>query len=117
MENLSIEKLVNLLPKAFIPEKAGNANATIQLIAKGENGGSWLIEIKNNQCKVFEGKTETPDLMLVGEAQDFLDIFTGKLDGMQAFMRGKIQFKGNMGLAMKLTGYFSTESEIFTDLK
>ena len=34
--------------------------------------------------------------------EDFVAIREGQLDGMQAFMMGKIEVEGDMGLAMKL---------------
>lgn len=33
---------------------------------------------------------------------DFVQIVTGKLNSQQAFMKGRLKIKGNMGLAMKL---------------
>ena len=35
-------------------------------------------------------------------SEDFEAINSGELDGMQAFMLGRIQVDGDMGLAMKL---------------
>ena len=35
---------------------------------------------------------------------DFMAMADGKLDGMQAFMGGKLKIKGNMMLAQKLQG-------------
>lgn len=35
-------------------------------------------------------------------SNDFVDLFSGKANGQQLFMSGKIKFKGNMGLLMKL---------------
>jgi putative sterol carrier protein len=33
---------------------------------------------------------------------DFIALMSGKANGQQLFMSGKIKFKGNMGLVMKL---------------
>ena len=33
---------------------------------------------------------------------DFDDMINGKLDGMTAFMTGKLKIEGDMGVAMKL---------------
>jgi len=33
---------------------------------------------------------------------DFVDLIGGKLDGMTAFMTGKLKIEGDMGVAMKL---------------
>ena len=33
---------------------------------------------------------------------DFTDLIGGKLDGMTAFMTGKLKIEGDMGIAMKL---------------
>jgi putative sterol carrier protein len=33
---------------------------------------------------------------------DFSDMIAGKLDGMTAFMTGKLKIEGDMGVAMKL---------------
>jgi putative sterol carrier protein len=39
-------------------------------------------------------------------AQDFVDMTSGKLDGMSAFMSGKLRISGDMGLAMRLQSLF-----------
>ena len=36
--------------------------------------------------------------------KDFLELVSGKLQPVQAFMGGKIKVKGNMGVLMKLQG-------------
>ena len=39
-------------------------------------------------------------------ACDFVDMTEGRLDGMSAFMSGKLRVGGDMGLAMKLQNLF-----------
>lgn len=43
---------------------------------------------------------------------DFVDLLTGKLNGQQAFMQGKLKIAGNMGLAMKLNLLSAQQSKM-----
>ena len=52
--------------------------------------------------KVFKGDCDKADVTVTIKNGDFVDLFTGKADGQQLFMTGKLKFKGNMGLLMKL---------------
>jgi sterol carrier protein 2 len=117
MSNINVNDLFNLLPKAFLPEMAGDIQVTIQIYATGENGGEWVVRIKDKKCTVEKGTTTSPDLSLTASTQVVNDLFTGKINPMRAFMQGQVQFKGNMGLAMKLVKMFSTEKSIFESLK
>jgi putative sterol carrier protein len=44
---------------------------------------------------------------LGGDAQDVLKILSGQMDGMRAFMQGKVKVSGDMGLAMKMMNLFN----------
>jgi len=41
-----------------------------------------------------------------GSAQTVMDVFTGKQDGVRAYMQGKLRVSGDMSLAMRLTNFF-----------
>jgi putative sterol carrier protein len=45
-------------------------------------------------------------MTLTADSSDYVKIFTGELDGMQAFMQGKIILGGDLNLAMKLMQMF-----------
>ena len=45
-------------------------------------------------------------MTITADSEDYVKIFTGELDGMQAFMKGKIKLAGDLNLAMKLTQMF-----------
>jgi putative sterol carrier protein len=117
MQTVQVSDLIKILPKAFLPEQAKGTNATIGIHAQGEGGGDWIIKIANGRCEVEEGKLANPDLYLSANTETMLGIFTGKIDGMRAFMKGDIQFKGSMGLAMKLSHMFSTDENLLKDLR
>ncbi|MGD0708920.1 MAG: SCP2 sterol-binding domain-containing protein [Anaerolineaceae bacterium] len=112
MSEMTIQKLMDLLPKAFLPEKAAGVSATIVFDLTGEKGGKWGVTIKDQTCTVIPGPLENPRLTLTADAQDVLDIFTGKLDAMKALMMGKLHMLGDMGLAMKLMGFFSLSPDL-----
>ncbi|MEN6293066.1 MAG: SCP2 sterol-binding domain-containing protein [Methanobacterium sp.] len=71
--------------------------------------------IRNQHCTVLPGKEEKPTLELSAETQDIMDILTGKLNAMRAFIQGRVHFKGNMSQAMKLTGLFRSDGSILAN--
>jgi putative sterol carrier protein len=106
MEGFTISSLMEKLPDFFLPEKAAGVDAVIQFNLTGENGGDWFITIKEGTLKVDSGKFEYPKLSITADAQDMLDIFTGKLNAMAAFSSGKLKLSGDLGLSMKLMNFF-----------
>lgn len=105
-ESLSIEKLMERMPEAFLPEKAGDLAADIQFHFEGDGGGDWVARIREGECTTEQGTTESPRLTLSAAADDYVKIVTGELNAMSAFAQGKIKLKGDLSLAMKLMDFF-----------
>lgn len=105
-DELTIEKLMELMPKAFLPEKAEGVEAVIQYNLSGDQGGDWIITIGDGKCTTEQGEAEAPKLTLIADAGDYIDIITGKLNAMSAFAGGKLKLKGDLNLAMKLMDFF-----------
>ena len=102
----SIPELMDSIPSYFVPEKANGIDAIIQFHLTGDEGGDWIVKIQNQTCSVNKGIAVDPKLSFTAEAQDCLDILSGKLDGLKAYMVGKLKLKGDMGLAMRIAGFF-----------
>lgn len=62
---------------------------------------SWTVDLKSATPSIIEGKG-TPNVTLTMSDDDFVALMTGKLGPQDAFMKGKLKLKGDMGLAMKL---------------
>lgn len=103
---LTIKELMSKMPGAFLPEKAPGLDAVIQFKFTGDEAGDWYAAIKDKKVDVKQGEHETPTMTLTADSSDYVKIFTGELDGMQAFMQGKIKLAGDLNLAMKLTQMF-----------
>ncbi len=106
MTEYTVEQLINNHPKAFRPELAVGVNAVIQYRLTGSEGGDWIINIHDGICEVAPGLAENPKMTLTADAKDFKDVLTGKANGMQYFMMGKLKLTGDLNLAMKLTSFF-----------
>jgi putative sterol carrier protein len=106
MPDSSILEFLARMSSAFVPAKAAGVDATIQLKLTGSQPGEWFITIKDQQCTFNPGMANAARLTVSADSGDFIKIFTGQLDGMQAFMQGKIRIVGDMSLALKLLGLF-----------
>jgi putative sterol carrier protein len=102
----TVVELMSKMPKAFLPEKAPGLDAVIQFKFSGAEAGDWFATIKNDKCTVEQGAYPTPKMTLSADSADYVKIFTGELDGMQAFMAGKLKLSGDLNLAMKLMTMF-----------
>ena len=89
-----------------MPEKAAGLDATIQFKFTGAEPGDWYAVIKDGKVEVSQGTHVSPKMTLTADSSDYVKIFTGELDGMQAFMAGKLKLAGDLNLAMKLTQMF-----------
>lgn len=68
---------------------------------KIKDGESWIIDLKNGSGKVYKGEGKADATITISDA-DFCALAEGKINGMQAFMQGKLKIQGNMMLAQKL---------------
>jgi putative sterol carrier protein len=106
MPDPTIQEFISKMPTAFIPEKAAGVDAGVQLKLTGAQASDWSVTIKDGKCITAQGSLPAPNLTLTADADDFIKIFTGQLDGMQAFMQGKLKLTGDMSLAMKMMSLF-----------
>ena len=91
-----------VLPDRFNPSKAKEIDATVQINITGPNGGDWIVIIKDQKIETKEGTHPSPTLLISMAETDYMDLVNGRLSGEKAFMTRKLQFKGNMALALRL---------------
>jgi putative sterol carrier protein len=106
MPDPSISEFMARMGSALIPEKAAGIDATIQLKLTSAQAADWVATIKDGKCTLARGTVAAANLTVSADSGDFIKIFSGQLDGMQAFMQGKLKVAGDMGLAMKLVSLF-----------
>jgi len=95
---------IDTLPKEERAANAKKVGGVFQFDVKADNGKvhSWTLDLKNPDGNVTVGAASKPDITIIINDADFLDLASGKLNGQKAFMSGKIKVKGKMMLATKL---------------
>jgi putative sterol carrier protein len=106
MPDPSISEFIARMGSTLILEKAAGIDATIQLKLTGAQATDWVVTIKDARCTLGQGTIPVPKLTVSADSADFIKIFSSQMDGMQAFMQGKLKVTGDMSLAMKLMGLF-----------
>jgi putative sterol carrier protein len=91
-----------VLPTKFNPDKAKDFEAVAQVDITGMNGGHWIITIKNGKMETKEGVAPSPAITLKMKDTDFIDLVNDRLDAVNAFMTGKLEFNGSMATGLKL---------------
>jgi putative sterol carrier protein len=94
------------MPARFSAEKAGDMNASVVFQLSGDGGGSWTVNVANGTCQVEEGASDSPNATIMMDAGDYVDMTSGKLNPMAAFMSGKVKVDGDLNTVMKFQSLF-----------
>ena len=86
---------------AKMKEGASKKSAFGSSVKFATDQGVVLIDGNQNPPSVTNDDTAA-DCTIKMDVSDFADLIEGKLDGMSAFMTGKLKSEGDMGVAMKL---------------
>ncbi len=102
----TIDQLLEMLPQAFISDKAAGVDFDAQLHLSGEGGGDYAIAIHDQRLVVTPGRAANADVTVNASAQDMVEIANRRMDPMRAFMSGKVKVSGDLRKAMSLVSLF-----------
>ncbi|HKN90054.1 MAG TPA: SCP2 sterol-binding domain-containing protein [Acidimicrobiia bacterium] len=92
----------------FVPERAGGQSAVIGWdVTSPEGTHQYQLKVADGTCTAVSGSAEPARVTLGMALPDFLRFLTGKIDGMQAFMTGKLKLSGDMMFAQSMQAWFS----------
>jgi Putative sterol carrier protein len=67
------------------------------------DGNPYYVDLTSDSVKIIEGKHPSPNATIIAQDQVLEDVFSGKLDGVKAFMTGKLKIKGDAFSVQKLS--------------
>ncbi|MCB2227089.1 MAG: SCP2 sterol-binding domain-containing protein [Desulfarculaceae bacterium] len=98
----AMEKMLEV----FNPEAAQGVNAVFQWDVLGDNGGVWHIKVADGTAELVNERHPTPTVSQTCGTDLFLSMVNYEIDGMQAFMSGRLKMTGDMNVAMKIYELF-----------
>jgi len=102
----SVKEVMEGMPTAFQPDRAGGVNATIQFNFTGAETGNWTVKVADGKCEVSQGSADSATVTINSPSDVWLKISRRELDGATAFMSGQFTFTGDMGVLMQMGSWF-----------
>lgn len=99
-----VKAVFDAMLERFDADEADDMGAVFQFDM--EEGERYHLIIDDGKCALGEGEHGDPTVTLEMDLQTLKDVMSGELDGMAAFMQGKIRADGDIMLATKLTQIF-----------
>lgn len=103
MSSNTLEKL----QARFNPDAAKGMEEVFQF--HFTDAGSYYLNIQDGTLDIQEGEHDDPSVSLNMSTDTLKGIMSGDVNGMTAFMTGKLKATGNVMLATKLTTLFPSE--------
>ena len=99
-----IRDAVSMLSDTLQKNTAKNKemSGVFQFELSGEEPIDFYFKLSDGVPEVAEGKADNANITASMSGSDFKEMQNGTLDGMSAFMTGKLKIQGDMSLAFKL---------------
>ncbi len=98
----AMEKMVEV----FNPEAAKGMTAVFQWDVLGDNGGVWHIKVADGTAELFNERHPSPTVSQTCGTDLFLSMVNYEINGMQAFMSGRLKMTGDMNVAQMIYDLF-----------
>ena len=96
--------VIESLRSRFDPSAAQGMDDVFQFnISDAED---YYLIVQDGTMDIYQGEHEDPSVTLATDSETLKGVMNGELNGMQAFMSGKLKASGNLMLATKLTSLF-----------
>lgn len=106
MSLTSVKEVFEKMPTVFNARAATGLNVIFQFHITGPEAGDWYVVVQNDTCDVKSGVHDAPSVTLTMADADWLAICNGTLNGMTAFMTGKLKATGDIMAAQRIQSLF-----------
>lgn len=94
----------------YVPEQAAGLDGAIAFeltpVPAGGTPQIWTVLVDTTTARVVRGAVPDPALTVVVAVPDFVRLATGELDPVRLLLGGRMEVRGDFGLAMRLGPMF-----------
>lgn len=82
------------------------ADRTATVVFDGSQGDLWTVELAGGRGRARRGGSPKPTLVVQGSTATLVDVVSGDVSGIDAFLDGRVTVRGDLALALLLDGLF-----------
>ena len=101
---MAVVEIMTQMQSAFIADEAEGLQATFQFCISDDE--DFYVSIDNDTCAANLGNHDDPEITMSMDSETLTEIVSGELDGMAAFMGGRLQAEGDVMLGTRLSQLF-----------
>jgi putative sterol carrier protein len=102
-----LEPTFRAMEERFRPDKAPGRHAIVQFeIRIQDQSETWHCVVDGGHCRVSRGPAEAPTVTVTMALPEFFRLAAGMLDGVDAFMGGRVKVRGDVMLAQRMLEWF-----------
>lgn len=102
----SVKEYFDTLSDRFVASAAKGVSATFQFELAGDGGGTYHVVVNDGTMAVHEGASTSPSTTLKMNADNYVKMVNGEINGSMAYMKGQLKVSGNVMLAQKMQSIF-----------
>ncbi|MBT3437900.1 MAG: SCP2 sterol-binding domain-containing protein [Oceanospirillaceae bacterium] len=101
---MAVAEIMAKMQSAFVADEADGLQATFQFCIADDD--DFYVTIDDANCAASLGNHADPEITMSMDSDTLMEIVSGKLDGMAAFMGGRLQAEGDVMLGTRLSQLF-----------
>jgi putative sterol carrier protein len=102
----SAQEYFETLAQRFVPSAGKGVEAVYQWELGGAAARTFHAIVRDGELEIHDGPHPRPTVALAMDADDYVKVVNGDMDGMRAFTSGKGKVKGSVRAAMKMRSLF-----------
>jgi len=102
-----LERIFTTMESMFRPDRAEGQDGVVQWeVDDGDSTHVYHVITEGGTCRAGAGPADAPKATLSFTLSNFLRFMAGEMNGIQAFMTGKVRISGDVMYAQRMESFF-----------